>query len=193
MRGPGRTDRGVYREMPPIVMAGASFASLPVVSTRDQLDQARPVGFLQRFILDHHLFECTEVDPATIPLESRLAAADALAYATQDLGLPSVLIRWFRPADPGEPVYFRKAGGVPPGVVRGDRPAEIGIRADLPPITAADVVLHEALHVRQFLDGRDADSDECQEEAVTYGRRLSRAGVAKAIAGSAAAVRERGE
>ena len=140
---------------------------------------------LQRFILDHRVFACTEVEPASVPLVSRLAAADALAYATKDLGLPSVLIRWFRPAKPGEPVYFRKAGGVPHGVVRGDRPAEIGVRASLSTITVADVVLHEALHVRQFLDGRDADSDECQDEAAAYGRRLSRAGVAKAIADSA--------
>jgi hypothetical protein len=132
--------------------------------------------------------------PPRVPLASRLAAADALAYATKDLGLPSVLIRWFRPARPGEPVYFRKAGGIPHGVVRGDRPAEIGIRASLSTITVADVVLHEALHVRQFLDGRDADSDECQKEAEAYGRRLSRAGVAKAIADSAqTAARERGE
>ena len=149
---------------------------------------------LQRFILDRRLFECTEVDPASVPLASRLAAADALAYAIRDLGLPDVAIRWFRPAEPGEPIYFRKAGGVPHGVVRSDRPAEIGIRASLPPITVADVVLHEALHVRQFLDGRDADSDECQEEAAAYGRTLSRTGVAKAIADSAkAAARERGE
>jgi hypothetical protein len=140
---------------------------------------------LHRFILDHRVFDCTEVDAAAVPLASRLAAADALAYATQDLRLPSVLIRWFRPAEPGEPVYFRKAGGVPHGVVRGDRPAEIGVRASLPTITVADVVLHEALHVRQFLDGRDADSDECQAEAEAYGHRLSRAGVARAIADSA--------
>ena len=165
------------------------------MSTRDQLNQARPVGFLQRFILDHHLFDCSEVDPATIPLASRLAASHALAYATKDLGLPSVLIRWFRPAQPGEPVYFRKAGGVPHGVVRGDRPAEIGIRASLPPITVADVVLHEALHVRQFLDGREGHSDECQDEAAAYSGRLLRAGVARAIADSATmrAARERGE
>lgn len=164
------------------------------MSTRDQLYQARPVSILQRFILDRHLFDTTEVDPATIPPASRLAAAHALAYATKDLGLPSVLIRWYRPAQPGEPVYFRKAGGVPHGVVRSDRPAEIGIRASLPPLTVADVVLHEALHVRQFLDGRDADSDECQEEAAAYGRRLSRAGIARAIADSATkrAARERG-
>jgi hypothetical protein len=78
--------------------------------------------------------------------------------------------------------------------VRSDRPAEIGIHAILPPITVADVVLHEALHVRQFLDGRDAYSDECQEEAASYGSRLSRAGVARAIADSAkAAAREHGE
>jgi hypothetical protein len=78
--------------------------------------------------------------------------------------------------------------------VRGDKPAEIGVRASLSTITIADVVLHEALHVRQFLDGRDADSNECQKEAEAYGRRLSRAGVAKAIADSAnAAARERGE
>jgi hypothetical protein len=149
---------------------------------------------LHRFILDHHLFDTTEVDPATIPLASRLAAAHALEYATKDLGLPDVQIRWFRQARRGEPVYFRRAGEIPHGVVRGDRPAEIGIHATLPPITIADVVLHEALHVRQFLDGRDADSDECQEEAAAYGRRLSRAGVAKAIADSAkAAAREHGE
>jgi hypothetical protein len=149
---------------------------------------------LQRFILDHRVFACAEVDSATVPLASRLAAGNALAYATKDLGLPSVLIRWFRPAEAGEPVYFRKAGGVPLGVVRGDRPAEIGVRASLPTITVADVVLHEALHVRQFLDGRDADSDECQDEAAAYGRRLSRAGIAKAIADSAnATARERGE
>jgi hypothetical protein len=149
---------------------------------------------LQRFILDHRLFTCTEVDPAAVPLASRLAATDALAYATKDLGLPSVLIRWFRPARPGEPVYFRKAGAVPHGVVRGDKPAEIGVRASLSTITVADVVLHEALHVRQFLDGRDADSDECQKEAEAYGRRLSRAGIAKAIAASAkVTARERGE
>jgi hypothetical protein len=164
------------------------------VGIRDHLYQARPIGILQRFILDHHLFDCTEVDPTTIPLASRLAATHALEHATKDLGLPTVQIHWFRPAQPGEPVYFRKAGGVPHGVVRGDRPAEIGIRASLPPITVADVVLHEALHVRQFLDGRDADSDECQEEAAAYGRRLSRAGVARAIADSATkrAARERG-
>ena len=164
------------------------------MSTRDQLYQARPVSILQRFILDRHLFDTTEVDPATIPPASRLAAAYSLAYATKDLGLPSVLIRWYRPAQPGEPVYFRKAGGVPHGVVRSDRPAEIGIRASLPPLTVADVVLHEALHVRQFLDGRDADSDECQEEAAAYGRRLSRAGIARPIADSATkrAARERG-
>jgi hypothetical protein len=149
---------------------------------------------LQRFILDHRVFACTEVDSETVPLASRLAAAEALAYATKDLALPNVLIRWFRPAKPGEPVYFRKAGGVPHGVVRGDRPAEIGVRASLSTVTVADVVLHEALHVRQFLDGRDADSDECQDEAAAYGRRLSRAGVAKAIADSAkAAARERGD
>jgi len=149
---------------------------------------------LQRFILDHRVFACTEVDAAIVALVSRLAAADALAYATKDLGLPDVVIRWFRPAKPGEPIYFRKAGGVPHGVVRGDRPAEIGVRASLSTVTVADVVLHEALHVRQFLDGRDADSDECQEEAAAYGRNLSRTGVAKAIADSAkAAARERGE
>ena len=162
---------------------------------RDHLYQARRGGVLLQFILDHHVFDCTEVDPATIPLASRLAAAHALAYAAKDLGLPSVLIRWFRPAEPGEPVYFRKAGGVPHGVVRGDRPAEIGIRASLPPITVADVVLHEALHVRQFLDGREGHSDECQEEAAAYAGRLLRAGVARAIADSATtrAARERGE
>jgi len=160
---------------------------------RGHQDQARPIGALPRFILDHHLFECSEVEPSTVPLEARLAAARALAYATKDLGLPSVQIRWFRPAEPGEPVYFRKAGGVPHGVVRGDRPAEIGVQASLPPITVADVVLHEAFHVRQFLDGRDADSDECQEEATTYSDRLARAGVSKAIGDSAtAAARTRG-
>ena len=148
---------------------------------------------LQRFILDHRVFACTEVDSATVPLASRLAAADALAYATKDLGLPSVLIRWFRPANDGEPVYFRKAGGVPHGVVRGDRPAEIGVRASLSTVTVADVVLHEAFHVRQFLDGRDGDSDECQAEAAAYGDRLSRAGIAKSIADSAnAAARDGG-
>ena len=160
---------------------------------RDWLNQAGPVGVLPRLILDHHLFDCSEVEPSTVPLESRLAATRALAYATKDLGLPSVLIRWFRPAQPGEPIYFRKAGGVPYGVVRSDRPAEIGVRAGLPPITVADVVLHEALHVRQFLDGRDADSDECQEEAARYGKSLSRAGVNKVIADSAeVAARARG-
>ena len=149
---------------------------------------------LHRFILDHHLFDTTEVDPATIPLASRLAAAHALEYATKNLDLPGVLIRWFRQARRGEPVYFRRAGEIPHGVVRSDRPAEIGIHATLPPITVADVVLHEALHVRQFLDGRDAYSDECQEEAAAYGRRLSRAGVAKAIADSAkAAARRQGK
>lgn len=149
---------------------------------------------LRRYILDHQRFDCAEVDPATIPLASRLAAAHALEYATNDLGLPNVLIRWFRQARRGEPVYFRRAGEIPHGVVRNDRPAEIGIHAILPPITVADVVLHEALHVRQFLDGRDAYSDECQEEAAAYGRRLSRAGVARAIADSAtAAARENGE
>jgi hypothetical protein len=165
------------------------------VWTRDHLHSARRGGVLLQFILDHHLFDCTEVDPATIPLASRLAAAHALAYATKDLDLPSVLIRWFRPAEPGDPVYFRKAGGLPHGVVRGDRPAEIGIRASLPPITVADVVLHEALHVRQFLDGREGHSDECQEEAAAYARRLLRAGVARAIAESATmrAARERGD
>jgi hypothetical protein len=160
---------------------------------RDRLHEPRPIGFLQRFILDRRVFACTEVEAETVPLASRLAAADALAYATKDLGLPSVLIRWFRPARPGEPVYFRRAGDVPHGVVRGDRPSEIGVRDSLPTITVADVVLHEALHVRQFLDGRDGDSDECQAEAAVYGNRLSRAGVAKAIAESAeAAARERG-
>jgi hypothetical protein len=165
------------------------------VWTLDHLHQGRRLGVLPQFILDHHLFDCTEVDPATIPPSSRLAAADALAYATQDLGLPSVLIRWFRPAQPGEPVYFRKTGGVPHGVVRGDRPAEIGIRASLPPVTVADVVLHEALHVRQFLDGREGHSDECQEEAAAYAGRLLRAGVARAIADSATtrAAQEHGE
>ena len=161
---------------------GRGVASLRLVWRRDQ---ARPTGFLQRFILDRRVYACTEIAAESVPLASRLAAADALAYATKDLGLPSVLIRWFRPAEAGEPVYFRKAGGVPHGVVRGDRPAEIGVRASLPPITVADVVLHEALHVRQFLDGRDAESDACQEEAVVYGKRLSRAGVAKVIADSA--------
>ena len=133
------------------------------------------------------MFACAEVDAETVPLASRLAADDALGYATKDLSLPSVLIRWFRPAKPGEPVYFRRAGEVPHGVVRGDRPAEIGVRSSLPTKTVADVVLHEALHVRQFLDGRDADSDECQAEAAAYGNRLSRAGIAKAIADSAEA------
>ena len=38
---------------------------------------------------------------ATPSASPDLAAADALVYATQDLGLPSVLIRWFRPADTG--------------------------------------------------------------------------------------------
>jgi hypothetical protein len=161
---------------------------------RDQLHEPRPIGFLQRFILDRRVFACTEVEAETVALASRIAAADALAYATKDLGLPSVLIRWFRPAKAGEPVYFRKAGAIPHGVVRGDQPAEIGVRASLSTLTVADVVLHEALHVRQFLDGRDADSDECQAEAAAYGRNLSRAGVAKAIADSAKAeARERGE
>jgi len=151
------------------------------------LHQAGRIGALPRLILDHHVVECTEVDRATIQLAQRLAAERALAYATKDLGLPSVRIRWFRPAESGEPVYFRKRGEVPHGVVRGDRPAEIGVRAGLPPVTVADVVLHEALHVRQFLDGRDGDSDACQEEAVEYSNRLSRAGVAQAIADSAQA------
>jgi hypothetical protein len=148
---------------------------------------SRQIGVLPRFILDHHLFDCSEVETSTVPLESRLAAAHALAYATKDLDLPSVQIRWFRPARPGEPIYFRKAGGVPDGVVRGDRPAEIGVLASLPPVTIVDVVLHEALHVRQFLDGRDGHSDECQDEAAIYANRLSRAGVTTAIVDSATA------
>ena len=148
---------------------------------------SRQIGVLPRFILDHHIFDCSEVETSTVPLESRLAAAHALAYATKDLDLPSVLIRWFRPARPGELVYFRKAGGIPHGVVRSDRPAEIGVLASLPPVTIVDVVLHEAWHVRQLLDGRDADSDESQEEAVRYGTRLSRAGVSAAIADAATA------
>lgn len=148
-------------------------------------DQARPTGFLQRFILDRRVYACTEIAAESVPLASRLAAARALVHTTKDLGLPDVQIRWFRPAEAGEPVYFRKAGGVPDGVVRGDRPAEIGVRANLSTIAVANVVLHEALHVRQFLDGRDAESGACQEEAVRYGDRLSRHGVAKAIADSA--------
>ena len=159
---------------------------------RDHRDPARPIGVLPRFILDQHLFDCAEVDLASVRLESRLAATRALAYATKDLRLPSVQIRWFRPAEPGEPVYFRNAGGVPHGVVRGDRPAEIGVLASLPPITIVDVVLHEALHVRQFLDGRDGHSDECQDEAAIYANRLSRAGVAKAIGDSAEAAAKEG-
>ncbi|HEU5204084.1 MAG TPA: hypothetical protein VFU17_07300 [Candidatus Limnocylindrales bacterium] len=159
---------------------------------RDQPHEPRPIGFLQRFILDRRVTACTEVDAATVPLASRIAAADALTYATKDLRLPGVSIRWFRPAKAGEPVYFHKAGGVPYGVVRGDRPSEIGVDASLPTITVADVVLHEALHVRQFLDGRDGDSDGCQDEAAAYGRRLSRAGVAKAIAESAEAAANEG-
>lgn len=145
------------------------------------------MSVLQRFILDHHVFLVTEVDPTSVPLSSRRAAIAALAYATKDLGLPDVRIRWFRPARRGEPVYFRKAGGVPEGVVDGDRPREIGIRADLSPAMVADVVLHEALHVRQFLDGRDGHSSECQEEAEAYAGNLVRAGVARAIADSAMA------
>jgi hypothetical protein len=50
-----------------------------------------------------------------------------------------------------------------------------------------DVVLHEALHVRQFLDGRDGHSDECQNEAAIYANRLSRAGVTTAIVDSVTA------
>ena len=49
------------------------------------------------------------------------------------------------------------------------------------------VVLHEAVHVRQFLDGRDGHGPECQKEAENYAGLLARAGVAKAIADSATA------
>jgi hypothetical protein len=145
------------------------------------------VSVLQRFILDHHVFRVTAIDPVMVPLASRLAAAHGLAYVTKDLGLPIVQIRWFRPAQPGEAVYFRKAGGVPEGVVNGDRPTEIGIRADLPPRMVVNVVLHEALHVRQFLDGRDGHSTECQHEAEVYAAKLAREGVARAIADRATA------
>jgi hypothetical protein len=145
------------------------------------------MSVLQRFILDHRVFYVTEVDPASVPLSSQRAAMAALAYATKDLGLPDVRIRWFRPAGRGEPVYFRKAGSVPEGVVDGDRPTEIGIRADLSPVMVANVVLHEAQHVRQFLDGRDGHSPECQQEAEAYAGNLVRAGVARAIADAAKA------
>jgi hypothetical protein len=145
------------------------------------------VSVLQRFILDHHVFRVTAVDPATIPLAARVAAAHALAYVAKDLELPSVQVRWFRPARPGEAVYFRRAGGVPEGVVNGDRPTEIGIRFDLPPGMVVDVVLHEALHVRQFLDGRDGHSTECQREAEVYAGNLVRTGVSRAIADTAIA------
>ena len=148
------------------------------------------MSVLQRFIVDRHVFRVSAVDTATIPSVSRLAAARALAYATNDLDLPSVVIRWFRAARPGEPVYFRRAGGVPEGVVNGERPMEIGIRADLPPVMVADVVLHEAMHVRQFLDGRDGYAPECQREAEAYAESLVRAVLAKAIA--AAAMRDAG-
>jgi hypothetical protein len=145
------------------------------------------VSVLQRFILDHRVFRVAVIDPATIPLASRLAAAHALAYVTRDLGLPSVQIRWFRPARPGEAVYFGRTGGVPEGVVNGDRPTEIGIRADLPPRMVVNVVLHEALHVRQFLDGRDGHSSVCQHEAEVYAGNLVKSGVSRAIADTAAA------
>jgi len=81
------------------------------------------------------------------------------------------------------------------GIVRARRGAKGGYWLAKPAdtITVADVVLHEALHVRQFLDGRDADSDACQEDAATYSDRLARAGVSKAIGDSAtAAARTRG-
>jgi hypothetical protein len=145
------------------------------------------VNVLQRFILDHHVFELSEVDAARIPPASRHAAERALAHATSDLSLPSVRIRWFRPAQLGEPIYVRRAGGVPEGVVNGERPTEIGVREGLPPVKVADVVLHEAFHVRQFLDGRDGHSPECQAEAEAYAGNLVRAGVAKAIADAATA------
>jgi hypothetical protein len=143
------------------------------------------VSSLQRFILDRRVFPLTEIDPATVPPGSRVSAARALEHATTDLELPSVRIRWFRRARPGEPVYVRRAGGVPEGVVNGERPTEIGIRAGLSPLEVVNVVLHEAMHVRQFLDGRDGHSPECQREAETYGSRLARNGVARAIADAA--------
>lgn len=145
------------------------------------------MNVLTRFILDRHVFALTEVDAATIPPASRHAAERALAYATKDLSLPSVQIRWFRQSQPGEPVYVRRAGGVPEGVVNGERPTEIGVREGLGPVKVADVVLHESLHVRQFLDGRDGHSPECQAEAEDYAGNLVRAGVAKSIADAATA------
>jgi hypothetical protein len=123
-----------------------------------------------------------EVEPASVPEATRLAAAETLIAVARDLNLPSLCLRWFALA-PGvawrpdaNDIALASLGAMPDPELFGHAnsdvtPPVVWVRFDLPPHVAAVITAHEARHVWQRLiwnPDDDARFDQAEEDADAY-------------------------